>query len=203
MTDTGEPRWQAGWLRRPAESAATGPLLIKIGGSLLRNPGWPQTVHSLVRREAQGRKATWLVIGGGPVVDGLRQLDQIESQPAERMHRLAIAAIGLTAKLVAERLDLPLIDNPAAAAVAVLDVSRTAWRPVLAPLPRSWKVSSDSIAAVVAAALSAELFLVKSIRPPGDTLADLSKTGWLDGHFPAASRRVTAIRWAVPAKRSA
>lgn len=199
MNDSVDSTWQTGWLRWPGRSPATAPLVIKLGGSLLRRPGWPEAVGSLLEREAVGRAATWLVIGGGPVVDGLRQLDQIEPQPPERMHRLAITAVSLTARLVAERLKLPLIDAPAAATVAVLDVSQAACGPVLAPLPCSWAVTSDSIAAAVAAAWLAELLLIKSSAPPRGSLASLSESGWLDGHFPTASREVAAIRWAAPA----
>lgn len=191
--------WQEGWLRQPA-GPATGRLVIKLGGSLLRIPGWPAAVRRLLAAEAARQRPIGLVVGGGPLVDGLRQLDQTEPQPAKRMHRLAIAAMGLTARLVAERLELPLAHDMTADLTAVVAVSEaTLCQPALAALPCSWAVTSDSIAAAVAGVLAAELLVVKSIPPPGQTIAELTAAGWVDEHFPDASRRLTAIRWAAPA----
>lgn len=207
--------WQGGWLRQPAGSAS-GRLVIKLGGSLLRIPGWPAAVRRLLAAEAARHQTIGLVVGGGPLVDGLRQLDQAEPQPAKRMHRLAIAAMGLTAELVAGQLDCPLVTeltgsekyrrppfSPKANQPVVLDVSRSpGCQPAIAALPCSWAVTSDSIAAAVAGGLAAELLVVKTIPPPGRTIAELTAAGWVDGHFPVASCRLTAIRWAAPATTS-
>ena len=193
-------RWLQGWLRRPIHPSATTPLVIKLGGSLLKRAGWPTLIGKLVAAESTGQRPVRLVVGGGPVVDGLRQLDQAEAQPAAQMHRLAIAALSLTAEIVAEQLRLPLVTALTADTPTVLDIGRSPdCLAALTPLPCSWAVTSDSIAGAVAAHTAAELLLLKSAVPPASAIQPLIDTGWLDGHFATASRRLTAIRWAAPA----
>ncbi len=72
----------------------------------------------------------------------------------------------------------------------------TTWNGV-APLPHSWDVTSDSIAARVAHRVSAqELVLLKSSLPTlkaplavnGNWLAMLAATGYIDPYFPKAAR---------------
>lgn len=192
--------WAKGWLRRSSDLPPPVPLLIKVGGSLLKRPGWPTLVGNLVAAESTGQRPVRLVVGGGPVVDGLRQLDQAEPQPAAQMHRLAIAAMSLTAEIVAERLGLSLATAVTADTPNVLDIGHApACLDAIASLPCCWTVTSDSIAAAVAAALGAELLLVKSAVPPAATIPPLVAAGWLDGHFAEAGSHLTAIRWAAPA----
>ena len=196
----GADGWLQGWLRRSPGVPPPVPLLIKVGGSLLKRAGWPTLIGKLVAAESTGQRPVRLVVGGGPVVDGLRQLDQAEAQPAAQMHRLAIAAMSLTAEIVAERLRLPLVTALTADTPTVLDIGRSPdCRAALTPLPCSWAVTSDSIAGAVAAGIHAELLLVKSVVPPAPAISQLVEAGWLDSHFPTASSRLTAIRWAAPA----
>jgi len=69
-----------------------------------------------------------------------------------------------------------------------------------APLPCGWHVTSDSIAAFVAAALARPLVLVKSLPPPADAadLAALAAAGWVDPFFPQAAASLGEISWAAP-----
>jgi hypothetical protein len=60
-------------------------------------------------------------------------------------------------------------------------------------------VTSDSIAAAVAASTNAELLLAKSVVPQTSAIPSLVATGWLDGHFATASNNLSSIRWATPA----
>ena len=192
--------WAQGWLRRSSDLPPPVPLLIKVGGSLLKRPGWPMLLGNLVAAESTGQRPVRLVVGGGPVVDGLRQLDQAEPQPAAQMHRLAIAAMSLTAEIVAERLGLPLATAVTADTPNVLDIGHApACLDAIASLPCSWSVTSDSIAAAVAAAIGGELLLLKSVVPPAPAIPPLITAGWLDDHFDEASSDLTTIRWAAPA----
>lgn len=193
--------WQFGGIRGP-EAGPPGRLrVVKIGGSLLTRSGWPAELAALI---AALPRRLILVIGGGAVVDGLRTLDAACPQPPERMHTLAIDAMRLTARLVADALGLPLVtDDSPTAPVAMLDVA--AWLDAhprfREELPVGWHVTSDSIAAVIAAAAAADLLLAKSIAPPCDDgdLATLAAAGWVDAHFPIAARALDAISWAAPA----
>jgi 5-(aminomethyl)-3-furanmethanol phosphate kinase len=186
--------WQRGVIR----AAATPPpgRVVKIGGSLLGRPGWPAAINWLV---AQWRP-TLVVVGGGPVVDGLRAIDAAGRQPAAFMHELAIDAMSLTGRTVAEAIGMPVVAGDAAAE-GVLDAS--AWLRAAgstAALPAGWQVTSDSIAAAVARVAGLRLVLVKSVAPPGGggDLAALAAAGWVDPYFPAAAAKLAAIDWAAP-----
>ncbi len=193
-------RWLHGMIR-PATAAVLGRgPIVKLGGSLLTRPSWPEDVGALVASLA----GPVLVVGGGPIVDGLRRIDAARPQPTFLMHTLAIEAMRLTARIVADTLGLsitPTID-PDAAGPRILDA--TAWlesHPSAASIPAGWEVTSDSIAAAIAGSAGRHLLLVKSRPPPslGDELAALSAAGWVDDHFPTAAAAVTGIGWAAPA----
>lgn len=191
-----------GWTRGVIR-ATTGPAVprtvLKFGGSLLVRRTWRDELRSLV---ADCVGPTTIVVGGGPLVDGLRAIDAASPRPADVMHRLAIDAMGVTARLVADAAALPLALDPAEAAGAVvLDVA--AWLSQVGrygDLPVGWHVTSDSIAAVVATAAGAALVLAKSVPPPepSGSLTALAKVGWVDDHFPVAAADLERIEWAVP-----
>ena len=204
MSDSGQSGraangWLEGWLRRPNRAVPSRPLVIKLGGSLLNRSSWPILLGDLIAAESTGQRPVHLIVGGGPLVDGLRQLDQVEPQPAEQMHRLAIAAMSLTADIVAQRLGLSCVTDVTAATPSVLDIGHSsACLAAISGLPCGWTVTSDSIAAAVAASIGAELLVVKSVAPSGSAIEPLVEAGWLDGYFVTASSSLTAIRWATP-----
>ena len=187
--------WRLGMLRGSGEAPS---LVVKLGGSLLARPGWDRDVARLLDDLPAHRL---LVVGGGPIVDGLRAVDRAAPQPAALVHRLAIDCMGHTARLVAAALDAPLVDDVGrAASTAVLDAPRwLANDGRFARLPVGWHVTSDSIAAFVAATHTAGLLLAKSVGPPCDDVDQAAAAGWLDGHFPAACRGLAWIGWAAPA----
>jgi aspartokinase-like uncharacterized kinase len=185
-------RWLHGVLRGGAMDASGGPLVVKVGGSLLARPRWGESIAELLA--FLPRRCT-VVVGGGPVVDGLRVIDAAVPQSAEAMHWRAIEALGITARVVADALSLPLVDAPSATR-GVLDVP--VWLRGDTTLPAGWHVTSDSIAAVVAAAAAAGLLLVKSVPPPVGGLQAAVAAGWVDAHFPVAAAELTQVAWAAP-----
>jgi aspartokinase-like uncharacterized kinase len=66
-----------------------------------------------------------------------------------------------------------------------------------APLPPSWDVTSDTIAAQIAVHLRAEsLVLLKSAAPPGGTtLSESARLGWVDPVFPQIARTIRRIEY--------
>ena len=196
--------WQGGWLMPPATSSAVprGGLTIKFGGSLLTRPDWPELLESLVRAV----DGPWrLVVGGGPVVEGLRRLDAVRPQPEERMHRLAIGGMGVTARLVAETIGSAVLRDPLAAATrsGVIDAATWLETGLLADLPEDWSVTSDSIAAVVAATNRQPLLLAKSVAPPNQRVAPPNQRvaalgDWVDPHFAHVAVRLPSVGWAAP-----
>ena len=187
------------------------PLVIRFGGSLLERPDWPELAASLLDGPAfvgtAGGTRT-IVVGGGSVVEGLRSIDRTSPVDPRLIHRLAIDGMGITARLVASRLGLPLVTRPIDRH-AVLDMA--AWLAAEAArsagIPAAWSVTSDSLAAVAAAAHGVDLLLVKSVPPPSSEgvngsprLESLAASGWVDGWFPVAAARVARIGWAAPSQ---
>lgn len=182
--------WRHGVLRGGAEG---GSLVVKLGGSLLARTAWATAIADLL---AEQIRPQLLVVGGGPIVDGLRAIDAAAPQSAAAMHWWAIEAMGITARVVAEALGLPLVTSPSGTTQGVLDVP--AWLRGDASLPVGWHVTSDSIAAVAARAAGAGLLLVKSVPPPAHDLAMAAAAGWVDPHFPAVAAALDRIAWAAP-----
>lgn len=188
--------WTSGVIRARGEDRPPR-TVVKFGGSLLVRRAWPEDLGRLL---AKLPGSVTIVVGGGPLVDGLRAIDAAGVGPGPLMDRLAIEAMGITATLVAEVVGLPMSTEPAHEGRCVLDApSWIARHRRACDLPIGWTVTSDSIAAAVAGASDAELLLAKSAPPPsGASLEDLARLGWVDDQFPSAACDVADIRWAAP-----
>lgn len=192
--------WHLGTIRSQVGVGDRRLLVAKLGGSLLTRPRWPEELELLL---SGLQRPLLLIVGGGTVVDGLRAIDAAAARPPALMHRLAIEAMRLTGAIVAESLTLPVVTTADDAhAAAILDVANwLATHAATTRLPENWAVTSDSLAAVVAATVDADLLLIKSVPPPAatDDLQALSAAGWVDAAFPTAAHGVAGIEWAVPA----
>lgn len=159
---------------------------MKIGGSLLDLP----QITDLIRSTLAPLKASrqMLVTGGGPTVDLVRIWQQRFSMSDVAAHDLAIQGMHLNAHLLArllpeagwQRTCDPIADGGAhSVAVAqtcsgqspfrILDVPSllSEWELQQPALPRSWDLTSDSIAALLATHLTAgRLLLLKSVSLP-------------------------------------
>lgn len=200
--------WRWGDLREGGDPHGRPALVVKLGGSLLARDDWPELLRSLMLSCGAGAgldiaRPVTFVVGGGSRVDVIRRLDRAIGLDAAVSHRLAIDAMGTTARLVAETMAWPLVMSAGGAAgPRILDVPR--WLDAderLERLPVGWHVTSDSIAAVVADEMSGELLLVKSSPPPrsvADPLDEAASAGWVDEWFPFAATRLARIAWAAP-----
>jgi aspartokinase-like uncharacterized kinase len=167
--------------------------VVKIGGSLLRDPAHLQQVLDVV---ANARKdcALLVVPGGGPFADTVRDMDREMSLSDDAAHWMAILAMDQYAHLLHSRLRGATLVSTQTAAHAALDAGELVvlapyrWLRDADPLPHSWNVTSDSIAAWIAGELGAPLLVL--IKPAGVNGADL-----VDAHFPHARR--TGTRFAL------
>jgi aspartokinase-like uncharacterized kinase len=170
--------------------------VIKLGGSLLAWPDWATSFRRWLA--LQPAAANIVVVGGGPLAEALRELDQANRLPTEKSHWLAVGAMSLTAALAAavlpeaalvQALDELCLSNEG---VQILDVGRFLREDAAGvdPLPCGWDVTSDSIAARVAGTVGAqELVLMKSTLPPGQSSREaLAKSGFVDVYFPRAAK---------------
>jgi aspartokinase-like uncharacterized kinase len=186
----------------------TGLAVVKVGGSLL---GWPElpgrlTACLLARQANSPGEAIVLIAGGGPAADWIRSLEEVYRLEDEAAHRLAIHSLDLTAAVLAALLPRSIMVDRLAELAAARD---SGMMPILAPravlneierpgtarLPASWEVTSDSIAARIAAHLGARsLVLIKSASAAaGATREDAARAGLVDPMLPHAARSIPRV----------
>ena len=150
-----------------------------MGGSLFDFPDLAPALRRWVA--VQPPACHVLVAGGGPFADLIRQADARFSLGEEISHQLCLETLRVTARWLAALLpEAPLrtsLDQLLTEPLALRDADgrvlpdefMTRWEPQRHPhpLPASWQVTSDSIAARLAEVLEAEeLVLLKSSPPP-------------------------------------
>ena len=152
--------------------------VVKIGGGVLADRATFASVLAAIGDIARSRRVL-IVPGGGPFADAVREMDRREHLSDDAAHWMAILAMDQYAELIASRLaGSALVWSPDeihdaidAGAIPVLAPSR--WLRAADPLPHSWEVTSDSIAAWVAGAVGAtQLVLVKPPGARGDAVVD-------------------------------
>ncbi len=158
-------------------------LVVKVGGSLLAFGEQFQPVLDAIGAAAMTR--TLLVVpGGGPFADTVRDVDKRFGLGDDAAHWMAALAMDQYAHLVATRLVRGVVVVGTREMSVALDAQRV---PVLAPsrwlreadpLPHSWDVTSDSIAAWVAGQVGAKSLVL--VKPPG------AASGVVDAYFSRA-----------------
>jgi probable H4MPT-linked C1 transfer pathway protein len=145
-------------------------VVVKVGGALLSCP--EQLASTLSTIATAARSARILVVpGGGPFADAVRDADRTIGLADDAAHWMAILAMDQYAHLLASRIGAATVVTDRTAIAAVIDGGRV---PVLAPyvwlsqddpLPHRWSVTSDSIAAWIAAILGSRMLVL--VKAPG------------------------------------
>ena len=143
--------------------------VIKVGGSLYRLADLPARLHAWL--EQQQPATNLLVAGGGRLVDEIREVQQLWGYSDEAAHELALRCMDLNARQLAAalpQLQLQRQWHPEVEIVpeqsAVLECGE--WAARHGTFERSWRTTSDSIAAEIAGCVGAqELVLLKSSLP--------------------------------------
>lgn len=162
-------------------------MIVKIGGSLAGSPelrGWLAVLDKYTRPLV-------IVPGGGAFADGVRTMQIAMGFNDETAHRMALMSMqqyGTALAALWPRL-VPAA-TPAALRRALKSGKVPCWDPaamtLAAALPKSWDLTSDSLAAWLAGQLKAEkLLLVKSVEcPEASKAAELAAAGVVDPLFP-------------------
>jgi len=171
------------------------PLVAKLGGSLANTPLLTSWLEALDCYSGP----LVIVPGGGGFADAARVMQRKMRFDDDAAHHIALLAMeqyGLALASLWPRLTLAA--TPAAIGRAFRTGRVACWAPtqmaLAAALPKSWDVTSDTLAAWLAAFLRAEqLLIVKSapVDPAADmSLTELAGAGLVDRlfpHFAAAS----------------
>ena len=159
-------------------------LVVKLGGGLLAHPGLLAAALEAIGAAAGTRRLV-VVPGGGPFADVVREVDARLGLGDDAAHWMAVLAMDQYAQVVASRLVRGVVAHEPA---AVLGAAAAGLIPVLAPyqwlrrgdpLPHSWAVTSDSIAAWLAGQLGAGRLVL--VKPPGASGANV-----VDAYFSRA-----------------
>jgi aspartokinase-like uncharacterized kinase len=153
-------------------------IVVKVGGGLLRHIERLDEV--LTEIAAASRDVALLVVpGGGPFADAVREVDRGPGLSDWAAHWMAVLAMDQYAHLIVDRLaSAALVTGPFEVETALGEgtlpvLAPYRWLRERDPLPHSWDVTSDSIAAWVADALGAHrLVLVKPPHAEGVGLVD-------------------------------
>lgn len=182
-------------------------VIVKVGGSLLSSENLATQLRDL--RGLRPDATVTLVVGGGPAADAVRNWAADHNLEDRVAHDIAIRSLSVTRCLVAALLpECVEVSDPGALhavtmgqGIGLVDVEAALpaceHDPHLGDLPHSWDVTSDSIAAWLARAWSAdELILAKSIDlPTGMTWKAASASELVDRFFPVIAPHVPIIRW--------
>lgn len=142
------------------------PLVVKVGGGLLRDEGLEGLRRACAEvNELETKRPVLVVPGGGPFADAVRAVDEQVGLTDGVAHVLALRAMDQLGAMLAPLLPAaePLSDLVAPGALGLLAVAPAfAGRP---EVPESWAVTSDSLAVLAAGGIGAdEAVLLKPVR---------------------------------------
>ncbi|MFL5859841.1 MAG: hypothetical protein ACJ780_03555 [Solirubrobacteraceae bacterium] len=146
------------------------PLVVKIGGGLLRDEGLEGLCRACVEASELAVSRPVLVVpGGGPFAEAVRAVDTQTGLADGVAHALALRAMDQLGVLLGELLPRAEVVGRLIApkGLAVLEAA-----PALtgrADIPESWDVTSDSLAVLAAAAIGAEEAVL--LKPVAGVLA--------------------------------
>jgi probable H4MPT-linked C1 transfer pathway protein len=190
-------------------------LIVKIGGGVLADRGAFDAALDALSEAARERRLL-VVPGGGPFADAVRSQDARFRLPDATAHWMAVLGMDQCAHLIAARLPGAVLVTGVSQIAAALTTSAGrvpvlapyAWLRAEDPVPHSWDVTSDSIAAWIGSRIGARrLVLVKPAGAvPGSDAVDAYFARALPGHLPCAivaADRIADLRSALRGSHAA
>ncbi|TWU45907.1 Amino acid kinase family protein [Novipirellula aureliae] len=184
--------------------------VIKLGGSLLSLKNLQETFHRWCRENPH--PLTFVIVGGGGIVDAVREINAANPIPDKFSHWLCIDLMRHTARLAHQILgNVDLYETMHDLQQTFSSSTKDQTTPIIAVvqigicfkpefpnmgLPANWDVTSDTLAAAFSQMFAAEeLIVMKSADVPiGFELNDLAEIGLVDPHF-ADLAKETKIRF--------
>jgi len=143
--------------------------VVKVGGGLLADP----EALKRVLAEVEPSAGALVVPGGGPFADAVRVADRAVKPGDDAAHWMAVLAMDQYAEVLlahlcaGTRVETLAEARQAIASRRVPVLAPSRWLRHADPLPHSWDVTSDSIAAWVAGQAGASMLVL--VKPPGAT----------------------------------
>ena len=184
--------------------------VVKVGGSLLDRVDLTGVLSRWVEQQEDGE--TLVVVGGGALVDVIRELDAIRPADPVDVHWLCVDLLGVTFRLMSNWFEWQTVhtpaqlrmrmatgfsrDEPTLVAVGAFYSRDQDGNQEYPMLPRNWQTTTDAIAALLAWRTGAdELVILKSCSiDPELSLDQLAAQGIVDQAFPRIAKRVPSIR---------
>jgi probable H4MPT-linked C1 transfer pathway protein len=144
--------------------------VVKIGGGLLAHEGSLDAVLTVLADVARNEPLL-IVPGGGPFADAVRDQAARLTLTDDAAHWMAVLGMDQYAHLIVSRMPGAVLVTDATEMSTALASRRIpvlapyAWLRRADPLPHSWEVTSDSIAAWIARAIAARRLVL--VKPPG------------------------------------
>jgi 5-(aminomethyl)-3-furanmethanol phosphate kinase len=172
-------------------------LVVKVGGGLLADyPDFANTLEAIAAAAATLRIV--VIPGGGVFADAVRLIDRQLTLSANAAHWMAILAMDQYAHVIASRLPMAtLVESREAALEALTNgeipvLAPSRWLKQADPLPHSWDVTSDSLAAWLAGELGATQLVLMKPAEASEPLLDPYFTRALPPHVTATVVRAGA-----------
>ena len=184
--------------------------VLKLGGSLLTRKDWPACLRSWLH--SQSPALNLLIIGGGEIVEAVRELDEVHQINAAFAHWLCIDLLSSTLQVASHLLpDLSVITSAGELQSTVAELHTCATPATFLVnvnafygrhttnllLPEDWSTTSDSLAAWLALQVNAdELVLFKSVASPAgvSSVIELADLGIVDRALVRLADRLKAMR---------
>lgn len=157
--------------------------ILKIGGGLLTSADTFERIAAALGRISP--RGTLVLPGGGPFADTVRHATATFALDDSTAHWMAIVAMDQYALMLASRIPRAATATSLDEATAAADAGQLPilmpfqWLRRADPLPHSWDVTSDSIAAWVARQAGATRLVL--VKPPG------ASTDLVDAYFARAA----------------
>jgi aspartokinase-like uncharacterized kinase len=183
--------------------------IVKVGGSLFDLPDLGDRLRQWLSRQSPAHHV--LLAGGGSLVDEVRRWHALRPLDEAAAHWMCVDLLTVSAHLLHARLpEIPLIEDDRLLCQRVGERDCTIFVPATwmrygepklpgTPLPQTWEVTSDSIAARLAIALGAEeLVMMKSRLPekdPAGGIPAFSDAGYVDSMLGRLLGELPAVRF--------
>ena len=182
--------------------------VVKVGGSLLSRADLPAALSRWLK--TQSPTETYVIVGGGHLVDAIRELDQLRPMDSASVHWTCVELLNVTGRMVAQWLSWPCVEtreafeqlrrqqnlDPATTVILPSTFYDAAVPDLPVTLPHDWRTTTDSIAGLLGVLLQAdEVVLLKSCQvDPLASLQQLAEEGVVDTAMPAMKDSLPTVR---------